>query len=783
MPISSERASELNAKIRTGSQPKTEGVKPKVPTPAKESTKLSNWDANIAPILDAHPELKETINFKSALPMMRAYNGRYDQVMKQIKENGDDKAYDLLQKFKNNSAAMANELKKYGTSNFNPDAELKYRKNAMAYFDDLQHLYAEGQKKGFVMTDKAQLLNSKQYEKYKQEPEVTDEASVTARVIREGINKIVADYETGNVSKAYQKLKGQDEYFRTKGIELMAPITKSYVQTSLARIGQPNTDSKTNADAFNLNSDILKHISKHKTTLDPELARSDQNKATSILNQLKGKTQAQQYEILRNNAKAINGMTGRMGYYGNAKVIDQYRKSSIGTDIDFYPTSNDTKKTADYYFNLVQENGVIDNHRRAFRDFKEADKTVRIDALKNIQLKWKDVRDGLNLGGDLNKNDMDIAFQSLVDANGNIRSFDAWQKQLTNKLTSTTVLKDQFGYEQKFTDNTTGVVKFYNKIKGMTDPDYFVSDYYTRGGTYSQSASDQKEFRQNMAKDRERQASANAKQRQVWIEAYSKLKKAYKKDFDNVKVKNVYDATLMDIGFGDERNQALAYKGVNLSVNKDMKLKETTGPKQENINKVFNLMFDAKGAVDTEKITLFSGAQIKSGLNAVQKDDLKLQKTNNEKVLKDFLAGDKNDHVTVTFLRNTNVPGQAAYKFYNTETKKSMMLFAPTSMLGNNGIKEDLYTKTGRDPIEFTFNLRGGLTMPVLRNDKGQQAYKSAELKYDKETGQYYGETMIYNSIGKITPVRTIISPAGQVSLSAAQRMYLNILKDQRNSF
>ena len=74
-------------------------------------------------------------------------------------------------------------------------------------------------------------------------------------------------------------------------------------------------------------------------------------------------------------------MTGRMGYYGNAKVFSQYRNSSIGKDTDFYPNASMGKTQLDYY-NMAQENGVIDNHRRTFRDFKEADKNVRTNALQ-----------------------------------------------------------------------------------------------------------------------------------------------------------------------------------------------------------------------------------------------------------------------------------------------------------------------------------------------------------------------------------------------------------------
>lgn len=761
------------------SKPKVDEGKPKVE--AKPNTKLSNWDEQIAPILDEFPDYKKVFNYANSKHIMRAVNGRYDKQMYDLKSS-DPKAYDLFKKFKDNSWALANELKKKDFSNPQSIALInKYQKNADAYFDDIQKGFSEDKKKAYVMNDKAQLLTAKEYEKYKQEPEVSKESSTTAKAVKDAYNELVADYETPFVSKAYQKLKGQDTYFRDKGVELIAPITKSWTATTLQRLGEKGTDADTNTDGYDLVNDTLKHIGKYKTTLDPQLSKKDQADANSILKQLNGKTNEQKYKILKDNAKVINGMVGRMGYYGNAKVFNQYRNSSIGKDTDFYPAGKTRGKSQMDYFNMSQQNGVIDNHINVFRNFREGDSKVRLDALGKIKYDYQNVKDAFGYT-DLNKKQTGAAFDALVDEQGHIRSFDAWMKQLGNEFTTTTVLKDQWGYEQKFTENAEGLSKFYNAIGGVTDPDYFVSDYNTRGNLYSQSTGDQKQLREDMAKDRQRQSSANAKQRQVFMEAYKNFKKAYKKSFDMVNVKNVYDATLMDIGFGDERNQALDYHGVNLSVNKDLRLKETSGPKQENVNKIFNLMIDANGKVNEEDITLFNNNEVKSGLNAIQEDELDGYRTRNEETLKNFLK-DKNDHITVTFLRNTNVPGQSAYKFYNPETKKSMVLMAPQSMLGSKGIKEDLYTKTGRDPLDFTFQLKGELTMPTVRNDEGKPAYISAALKYDKTEDAYYGLTEIYNSQGKKTFHRYEIPMGSAISVSAAQKNYMDFLTKYRNRF
>jgi hypothetical protein len=730
-------------------------TKPKAPSKVetKSKTELSNWDAQIAPILDNNPELKKYINYTDSKHIMRAVNGRFDKAMFQLKED-DPKAYETFKNFKNNSWALANELKKWDSGTANPKLVEKYINNANAYFSTLQKTFSEDKKKAWVMTDKAQLLDSKSYEKYKQEPDVSKEASNSAKAVFDGslFKELVADYETGNVSKAYQKLRGYDTYFRENGIDKMAPITKSWMANSLNNLGGKTTNADTNRDGYAFITDSLKHIGKYKTTQDPELAKKDQAAANDILKQLSGKSVEQKYEILKNNSKTINGMTGRMGYYGNAKIFQQYRETAIGTNLNFYPNSNIGKSQMDY-FNAAQKNGSIDTHIRNFRDFRKADSEVRGLALENAKGKWQAIKDGANIG-DLNEKQMSAAFDSLVDENGNIRSYTEWRKQLGKQFTTTTVLKDQWGYEEKRTENTQGLIKFYNGIAtGLNDPGFYT------GPAFEQE------------------------HKQVWVDAYNKFKRSYKKTFDDVKVKHAYDATLMDIGFGDDRNQAMEYRGVNLSVNKNMRLKETSGPKQENINKIYNLMFDDNGNVDDENITLFSNEKVKSGLSAIQKDDLKLYKAENEETLKEFLKN-KNDHITVTFLRHTNVPGQAAYKFYNPETKKSMMMFAPTSMLSKKGgIGEDLYTKTGRDAVDFTFQLKGELTMPVINNDENKPAYQSAALKYDKEKDEYYGETVYWNSEGKTDIHRYTIPYGSQISANSAQQSYLRFLKNSKNTF
>jgi hypothetical protein len=739
--------------------------KPKVGIEKKEVGKLSNWDSQIAPIMDDYPKVKEIINYKDSKPIMRAVNGRYDNVMSQLKED-DPKAYDNFKKFKNSSWAVANELKKIETGEFNYDTFIKHKKDATVYFNGIADSYKYDKNKRFAMTPDAQMMTREQYEKWDQEPSVSkNKSSTSAKVVynNEIFKNLVADYETPNVSSSYKKLNNINEYYKDKGVELIQPITKSWVATSLQRIDVKKPDADKDAAALNMNMDLLKHVGKYKTTGDPDLARGDQETANSILKQLRGKDKSEQLELLKANSAKINSLSGRMGYYGNASIYNKYKNGYIGKTLDYYPQSKD--KDRGDYFNQTQENGVIDRTIDNFKQFRKVDEDIRLQTLTLTNQNWKTISN--RFGYDLKKPQFELAMNELVDDKGNIVSYKKWKKSMSSisdpsKYGYTPGGSPAFGstfknIKEKGIRNTAALTQIYNQ----NDDDVTLGEYVNPGHWI---------FGKGNEERREDQ----------FISIYNNLKRSYKKNFDSVKSKTVYNATLLDAGFGNERNQAMEYRGVNLAVDKNMRLKQTEGPKQENISKVFGMLFDEMGNVDKENVTLFSNKDIKSGLNAVQTSDLKEQRKKNDDVLKNFLKQD-NENVTMTFFRNTNAPNQSAYQFYNTKTKESMMVYAPKSMLGKNGIKEDLFTKTGKDPLDFTFKAKGELTMPKLNDKNGKPAYDSAALKYDKENDSYIGEIWDYNSEGNLKKKVYEIPYASAISINDAQKTFLNFLGEYRN--
>jgi len=92
--------------------------------------------------------------------------------------------------------------------------------------------------------------------------------------------------------------------------------------------------------------------------------------------------------------------------------------------------------------------------------------------------------------------------------------------------------------------------------------------------------------------------------------------------------------------------------------------------------------------------------------------------------------------------------------------------------------------KTGKNPINFTFEVKGQLDMPIIKNDQGRPAYKSATLKYDRENDKYIGETILFNNTGTGTRIyKHEIPYASSISVESAQRQYLSFLNESKNRF
>jgi hypothetical protein len=718
-----------NVKVDAGTNYKPE---------TKDLKKVSNWDATYQPIIE-NLGLQKKINYGSAKHIMRAVNGRYDGVMSQLKTE-DPALYNKFKDFKNNSWAFAKELEVMQEGGNSAKIDEYYNK-ASAMFSQIANSLDYSKNKRFAIDEHARVLTREQFDKYSQEVQVGNKASTNARVVLNQ-GELKADYETWNTSGEYAKLKNVSDYWMNSIKKKAQPIVSSWVATSLKNIDTDDVSkSDFNREAWDINVDVLKHISKYGTVENSNLVKQDKDKALRIQKEMWGKDYKSQLKVLQKYSDTIQGMSSRLGFYGGTKILNSH-KDTIGKKLEYYPQTSE-KSRNDFADKDMTAIGKMMEH---YKEFKEVDKNFRTKAVALSKNNFEEIRDGLGL--DLERSQFNVAMDALVDDSGNIMSYKKWKQEL-----------------QKVSD-PTGQAYVKGGATGNIGRDIKNARVKSAlGQIWEQNKTTSFSWEGGVSSLPLGETSKEDKEEDL-IAIYNGLKGGYKKQFSKIKADQIYDSSLLAAGFGNLRHQSLQFKGVDLHVDKNLQLKNASGKKQENINKLIGLMKNESGDITTENITLFGNDRVNAGLNAIQKDELEEQRASNAKVAKDFFKGDMSN-VTVEFFRNTNVPGQAAYSFYNTKTKKSMVMYAPTKMLGRDGISEDMFVHTARSPHEFTFNAKGYKDMPII-SVKNKPAYKSARLTFDQNKNSYIGNMWYWDNDGNVQKYEHEIPMGQAITLDGA---------------
>ena len=705
----------------------------------KVQPKINNWDKTYQPIIEELGWQKD-LNYGNSKHIMRAVNGKYDNAMGQIKTE-DPALYKKFKDFKNNSMSFANELANVKSTG-NTDNLNKYHKSATLLFSEISAALDPAKNKKWAVDAEANVMSRKQYEHYNQSVEVGENSSISANMVFDQ-GEFKANYETWGTSAEYNKLKNVSTGWQKQIEKKSEPIVSSWVATSLKNIDSKDaTKSKDNNLAWNLNVDLLRQVSEHGTIDDPNRRKLDKDKASAIRKQMWGKDYQGQLDVLKENSDIIQGMSKRMGFHGTTKILNTHR-DTVGKLNDYFPETTD--KTRADFFDDMDDIKVMQGH---YKEFKEVDKNFRNNALGSVKNNRQAIVDGLGLNKDFDPKLFNMAMDALVDKSGNILSFESWKKTLRSQ-------NDPTGH------GGMGNVSAYGSTfkQGQTNP--------KRRSALGQIWEENKTGDwDNFGQYFHGQHSQEGVQEDL-VSIYSGLTKGYKKEFSKIKASQVYQSSLLKAGFGDLRNQTLVFKGIDLSVDKDHNLLSTTSPKQANVNKLIGLMRNAEGQITDKDITLFSNEDVNAGLNSLQKSDLTDHQKNNPNVAKDFFKGDMKN-VTMEFYRNTNVPGQAAYMFYNTATKKKMAMYVPTkSLMKDTGVGEDMYVNTARSPRDFVFQAKGYKDMPVLKS-KGKPAYESARLTFDNDKNAYIGTMTYWNQDGNKQTFEHVIPMGHAITIKGA---------------
>lgn len=696
---------------------------------------IKEWDKTFQPVIE-DLKLQDKFNYGSSKHIMRAVNGRYDGVMKQLKTE-DPTLYKKFQQFTTASKAFGQGLLTYQKTG-DPESINKNWMDATTLFNDIANKLDYGQGKKWAVDSDANVLSRTQYEKNDQSAHASNKSSTNARAIFDG-DELLADYEKLGISPEYNKLKNLNGIWQSEIKKKAVPIVSAWVSNSIQNIDSKNTSkADDNNNAWALNVDLLKHVSKYGTVSNRDIVEQDKKLAMSIRKQMWNKDLPGQLEVLRANKDKLEGFSKRLGFYGSSKLLTTH-EDKVGKNIKFYP--NTTNKTNAQYANEdMDQITVMLGH---YKEFKEIDTKFRSSAVELTQNNWKTVIDEAGL--DMDKKQFDVALGALVDEKGNILTYEKWKKKLRSQ-------KDPSGNYAKYLDP--------NELTWQVEDKFDAKGNRIKQTALGQLWEQNKTVNWNDPLDLITGQTNKEGVEEDLTAVYNSMKKGYKLQFSNLKASQDYDQSLLLNGFGNDWNKTIKHVGIDLSVDKDLNLNSTTSKKQENVNKILGLLKDEDGSFENTGVTLFGNKDVKEGLHAIQKDELSDYQKQNETTAKNFFKGDMS-HVTMEFFRNTNIPGQVAYSFYNTKNKQKMVMYVPADKVSKDkGIGEELYVNTAKSALDFNFQAKGFKDMKVYKANN-KPAYQSARLTYDAEHDTYVGNMSYFDKDGNIQDYKHII-PSGQ---------------------
>lgn len=729
-------------KSSDGATSKSSATFPTIQKPAGSNT--NKWDATVLPNIEKFG-LSETLDYENTKVIRNAYNNQHWKGMQELKKAGNIEAYEQLKKLHNSSAAFGNEMKKE-----NPNFRLLQRYLADA--DEASNKAASiiNVPGGAFQFDNrtGKILKQEEYRKSSQEAVVYQDKSSTDARVKTGISFLKAlthPFDLGNAVEVnlvdefpkYKRLHSDEKQHMTRLRVHTNSYVSQWVTQALANANGSIPDKADfNNNALTLGKDVLSFIQKYGTTVNSELTASDKNKAKRFLTDLKGLEYGEQVSYLKKHRTEIQDMTKRMGYYGSSHMFNKYKKV-VGDKDAYYTTGNDDRY--DYMKGIAN----IEDMQATYEQFGNVVQRTKLKALSTAKQKG-------TIGNEYFKNsgvkNLDYALDKLVDEKGNIVSYSKFRSNLHLNL--------EYEGGSAVHLNEKGQVRVIYKDHGGG----------RLGLNYSRYEKGANPLGDNL--DKEERYSDQLKN------VYYNLVKGYKKTLDEQKDRHVYENSLSLIGSSANSYKAVGFDSVNMKTNKYGSLESYTSPKQQNLSSLWNLMRNEDGTFGKPESVVITRAA--SG-NTVTLDDLKKLSKGSNNTMKEFLKSDPSD-VQMIFFKETNVPGYSRYQFINNKTNQTISTFVKKSLLGNEGIKEQLSLRSYVSPEEKLFYLTGQVKLATRLDNNGNAVIKNPTIIFNQKTGTYDLRFDAYDDNGNYKA--TTIKGSYGTSLNNQKSYYNRILNE-----
>lgn len=713
-----------------------------IPKPA--GSNVNKWDSMVLPNIEKLG-LSESLDYENTKVIRNAYNNQHWKGMQEIKKSGNTDAYEQLKKLHNSSAAFGNEMKKE-----NPNFKLlqKYLADADEAGNKAASIINVPGASFHFDNRTGKILKQEDYRKVSQEATVyADKVSTDARV-KTGISFLKAithPFDSGNGIEVslvdefpkYKQLQSDEkEHMQRLRVQTNSYVNQ-WVSQSLANAnGKIPKKAEFNNNALNLGKDILSFVQKYGTTVDGDMTASDKAKAKIFLTNLKGMEYADQISYLKQHRTEIQDMTKRLGYYGSTHVFNKYKKV-VGDKDAYYTTGSDDRY--DYMKGIAN----IEDLQSTYEQFGNVAARTKLKALSVAKQKGTVDNEYFKDSGVKN---LDYALSKLVDEKGNIVSYSKFKSDLHLNL-----------------EYDGGSAVHFDK-RGVPKVIYKSSGGGRLGLEYSRYEKGANPLGDDL--DKEERYSDQIKN------AYFNLVKGYKKTLDEQKDRHVFEKSLSTIGSSSRAYNAVGFDSVNLKTNKYGSLESYTNPKQKNLSSLWNLMKNEDGSFGKpESVVITRGTPSK----AISLDNLKTLSKGSNSAMKEFLKSNPED-VQMVFFKETNVPGYSRYEFVNNKTHETVSAFVKKNLLGNEGIKEQLYTRSYVSPEEKLFYMTGQLNLASRLDHNGNVVIKQPTIIHNQKTGTYDLNFDAYDENGNYKS--TTIKGSYGTSLNNQKSYFNRILND-----
>lgn len=696
-------------------------------------------------------------------PAIRAINGKLKQFY--LDENNKalpDIVYNkvnltkVIKEFKDASWTWAKDLKNYNLNKTQANVdklkisqelyllkyEQMYQKNLNnfeqkgIYFLDHKALY----KKEFDKQNPQGVVN---YNKYNSETNFKPKGAKTLDWSTQELGDIYKENPyTGKGYKTVSTIMKDNKGDLNAEMNL---VNRTWVSNYLSEGGNKNKMPDEKLKGMDMVVDMLTYIQKYGTAYNKN--PQDKKTAAALLAGYNNPSNQDKFKFFNDSKEIINGLTNRMGYYGNRNLFKKYNES-----MGLYAWAN---SVADGQKNIDKD--ILLSEITNEDDFEKLKKSIALDAKQKFINGYKDIviDDEIN---QVNQKDFSILVNHLVDEKGMIRGFDEF-RSLVN---ADKKIMGSVNYAQERVivgkNPATGqpiygippisqVQKPVNK-QFLNDNSKLYQLGYAQNNSYGWNQAERAfgNFTGIFGID-----SYSDDKEQFAKDYYSYLTGQYKKKYDNVeiaKLKGYEDSKIRKIV--DRVNPQVSYPYVNLE-NNDGRLDNQEGSKQINVQKIFNLVLDENGSGefitenDERSIKIFNNKETLAGLNVMTIDDIEDDKENNAAKLNSFFSGDNLDGAQMTFYRNTNIEDFSRYEFSKNIGKdkdgkikrEKINIFIKQDLLED--ADEDFFRATSRSTGSLNFETKGFKNMMIYQdnNDQGKNKYKEAKMTYDSATDSF----------------------------------------------